>query len=311
MHRNIISIIIPTYNRAHLIGETLDSVIAQTYKNWECIIVDDGSTDYSRELLEFYSYKDSRIKYYKRPTDRPKGANACRNYGFELSNGDFINWFDSDDLMIPEFIEKKMNGFKSYTDIVISKSIFLNENEEIIGKEIRTRSSDNLLEDFITLQISWYLPDPMYRREFLADKILFDVYLLKGQDRDFHIRRLLEDPNINFLNDYLTKYRQTINSISQDFDEKTMKTLYFSTNKLIKTLTPLNPEKGTKYFLLKQQLKKFPYLYTNHEVTKQNFLLFRDLGRLDLKIVKWFLKYVLAVISFTLVNKGQFFLRGE
>ncbi|WP_298528037.1 glycosyltransferase family 2 protein [uncultured Christiangramia sp.] len=305
------SIIIPTYNRANYLGETLDSIIAQTYQNWACIVVDDGSTDYTEELLKFYTQKDSRIKYFSKSANRPKGANACRNYGFELCEGEFINWFDSDDLMVPEFIERKLDGFKSNTDIVISKSIFLNENEEIIGKEIRTRSSDNLLEDFITLQISWYLPDPMYLREFLADKKLFDEHLLKGQDRDFHIRRLLENPNINFLNDYLTKYRQTINSISHDFNEKTMKTLYFATNKLIKTLLPLNPGKETENFLLKQQLKKYPYLYTNHEVTKQNFLLFRDLGRLDLKIVKWFIKYVLAVLSFKFVNKGQYFLRGE
>ena len=126
-----------------------------------------------------------------------------------LSKGEFINWFDSDDLMVPEFIERKLDGFKSNTDMVVSKSIFLNENEEIIGKEIRTKNSDNLLEDFITLKISWYLPDPMYRRKFLEDKVLFNEYLFKGQDRDFHIRRLLENPDILFINDYLTAYRQT------------------------------------------------------------------------------------------------------
>jgi glycosyltransferase involved in cell wall biosynthesis len=274
-------------------------------------VVDDDSTDYSLELLECYCEKETRIKYYQRPSNKPKGANACRNYGFELSEGEFINWFDSDDLMVPEFIERKLDGFKSNTDIVISKSIFINENAEIMGKEIRTKNSVNLLEDFITLKISWYLPDPMYRKKFFADKKMFDEHLLKGQDRDFHIRRLLENPNINFLNDYLTKYRQTDNSISQDFNENTIKTLYFATNKLIKALLPLNPKKETEYFLLKQQLKKYPFLYRNHEITKRNFLLFRDLGRLELKTIKWFIKYVLAVLSFKFVNKGQFFLRGE
>ena len=213
--------------------------------------------------------------------------------------------------MAPEFIERKLDGFKSHTDMVVSKSILMNENEEIIGKEIRTKNSANLLEDFITLKISWYLPDPMYRKKFLSDKILFDEQLLKGQDRDFHIRRLLENPNIIFLDDYLTKYRQTNNSISQDFNEKTIKTLYFATNKLIKTLLPLNPGKETEYFLLKQQLKKYPYLYRNLEITKRNFLLFKDLGRLDSKTIKWLIKYILAVLSFKFVNKGQYFLRGE
>lgn len=87
MEQPLVSIIIPTYNRAHLIGETLDSVLAQIYTNWECIVVDDGSTDSTAELLAFYVEKDSRFQYHHRPKDRLKGANACRNYGFELSRG--------------------------------------------------------------------------------------------------------------------------------------------------------------------------------------------------------------------------------
>ena len=83
MNNPLVSIIIPTYNRAHFIGETLESVLAQTYHNWECIVIDDGSTDYTDELMEFYCEKDSRIQYYHRPSHKPKGANACRNYGFE------------------------------------------------------------------------------------------------------------------------------------------------------------------------------------------------------------------------------------
>ena len=98
MNNPLVSIIIPTYNRAHFIGETLESVIAQTYENWECIVVDDGSTDYTDELMEYYCKKDTRIQYHHRPDIKPRGANACRNYGFGVSKGEYINWFDSDDL---------------------------------------------------------------------------------------------------------------------------------------------------------------------------------------------------------------------
>ncbi len=82
----IIIIIIPTYNRAHLIGETLDSILAQTYTNWECIVVDDGSTDETDSLLAAYCAKDKRFQYQHRLSDRPKGANACRNYRFIKNN---------------------------------------------------------------------------------------------------------------------------------------------------------------------------------------------------------------------------------
>ena len=100
MHEQpLVSIIIPTYNRAHLIGETLDSVLTQTYTHWECIVVDDGSTDETSEVMQPYLDKDPRFQYHHRPKNRPKGANACRNYGFKLSKGKYIQWLDSDDLI--------------------------------------------------------------------------------------------------------------------------------------------------------------------------------------------------------------------
>ncbi len=99
MNQPLVSVIIPAYNRAYIIGETLNSVLAQTYTRWECIVVDDGSTDYIDELMEFYCENDDRIHYYHRPADRPKGANACRNYGFSRSKGEYIQWLDSDDLL--------------------------------------------------------------------------------------------------------------------------------------------------------------------------------------------------------------------
>src|SRR5690606_6713113 len=95
----LVSILIPNYNKAPYLRETLDSILSQTYLNWECIIVDDHSTDGSYEILEEYANLDCRFKVYKRPDHLPKGGNACRNYAFILSNGEFVNWFDSDDIM--------------------------------------------------------------------------------------------------------------------------------------------------------------------------------------------------------------------
>ncbi|HEX9600942.1 MAG TPA: glycosyltransferase family 2 protein, partial [Mariniflexile sp.] len=67
MIRPLVSIIIPTYNRGHLIGETLESVLCQTYDNWECLVIDDGSTDNTDALVQGYLNKDNRIKFYHRP----------------------------------------------------------------------------------------------------------------------------------------------------------------------------------------------------------------------------------------------------
>ena len=95
----LVSIIIPTYNRAHLIGETLDSVLAQTYPNWECIVVDDGSIDDTENLVLAYVAEDVRIQYHKRPNYKIKGAPSCRNFGVEISKGSYIMWLDDDDLI--------------------------------------------------------------------------------------------------------------------------------------------------------------------------------------------------------------------
>jgi glycosyltransferase involved in cell wall biosynthesis len=106
----LVSIIIPTYNRAHLIGETLDSLVAQTYLNWECIIVDDGSSDNTDEVIGEHVNKDSRFKYYHRPEVHLPGGNGARNYGFKMSKGEYVNWFSSDDLMVAEKLEVKVKA---------------------------------------------------------------------------------------------------------------------------------------------------------------------------------------------------------
>lgn len=98
------SIVIPMYNRATLVVETLDTVLAQTYVDWECVIVDDGSTDDSREVVQKYCEEDPRFKLFRRPETRAKGPSACRNYGFENSCGNYILFFDSDDLLHPDFL---------------------------------------------------------------------------------------------------------------------------------------------------------------------------------------------------------------
>ncbi|MDT0687295.1 glycosyltransferase family 2 protein [Autumnicola psychrophila] len=93
-----ITVIIPTFNRAHIISETLDSVHNQTFRDWECLIIDDGSTDNTSEVLKNY-LQDRRFKYFQRPETREKGACTCRNIGIEKSSGEYIQFLDSDDVL--------------------------------------------------------------------------------------------------------------------------------------------------------------------------------------------------------------------
>lgn len=206
---SLVSIIIPTYNRAHLIGETLDSIIAQTYTNWECIVVDDGSTDKTEELLNNYSGKDNRIQYYKRPDNRIKGANTCRNYGFELSKGEYIKWFDSDDIMLPEHITILNNTLqKENMDFVVGDSMTFE-----LGKQTKLKpyefdrsiaKMDALM--FAKNQIGWITDDFLGKKSTLIN-FGFNEELEDGQEYNFFIRYLLTNKKGVFVNTILTRMR--------------------------------------------------------------------------------------------------------
>jgi glycosyltransferase involved in cell wall biosynthesis len=100
-----VSIIMATYNRAHFIVETLLSIQKQTFNDWECIIIDDGGTDNTLEIIEPILLSDKRFKFYNRIDKYQKGLPGCRNFGLDLANGDYIIFFDDDDIVHPQNLE--------------------------------------------------------------------------------------------------------------------------------------------------------------------------------------------------------------
>lgn len=107
-----VSIIIPSFNREEFVAATLDSVCSQTRQDWECIVVDDGSTDRTKEIVRKYALQNSRIKLYDRNRE-PKGACTCRNIGVSLSSGEYLIFLDTDDLLEPFCIENRVAVMKS------------------------------------------------------------------------------------------------------------------------------------------------------------------------------------------------------
>lgn len=100
-----VSIIMATYNRAHLILESLKSIQNQTFANWECLIIDDGCTDNTQEVIAPLLSQDSRFKCFKRNNGYKKGLPGSRNYGLDLAKGDYIVFFDDDDIAHPQNLE--------------------------------------------------------------------------------------------------------------------------------------------------------------------------------------------------------------
>jgi glycosyltransferase involved in cell wall biosynthesis len=111
-----VSIIVTCFNQAHCIAKTLESVALQTYKNWECIIIDDGSTDDSSQIIQDFAKKDTRFIYHYQNN---QGVSKARNTGFALAEGEYINFLDGDDTFLPEKLEKQLAVFNKHSDVDI------------------------------------------------------------------------------------------------------------------------------------------------------------------------------------------------
>lgn len=132
MQSDLISIITPSYNCAHYIGKTIESIQAQTYKNWELLITDDCSTDGSREIISEYIKEDPRIKLFT--LNANSGAGIARNNSIREAEGRFIAFCDSDDRWYPDKLEKQLQYMsENRCGMCYSSYMTCNEEDEITG----------------------------------------------------------------------------------------------------------------------------------------------------------------------------------
>ena len=184
-----VSVIIPLYNRIHLVQETLLSIQTQTYLHWEAVVVDDGSTDGSYERVQKIAVEDARIKPYKR--DRmPKGASTCRNIGLQRALGEYIIFLDSDDLLAPTCLERRVAVLDQYLAIDFAVFNILLFREALDDTNIlwNIDSEEDDLVRFLRVDAVWQTTCPMYKKASLLNTDGFDEALPFWQDFEFHIR---------------------------------------------------------------------------------------------------------------------------
>lgn len=309
MTNNLVSIIIPTYNRAHLIVESLDSVLAQTYTNWECIVVDDGSTDETATLIAKYILKDNRFQYYQRPVEGIRGANACRNYGFDLSKGDYIKWFDSDDIMHQNLLEKQLNTIDRNIECSVCKIAYYDFENNRVLKE-NTIYSDNLIEDYLVGDVVFYVSGPLWNRSFLEKQSdLFDVSITNLDDWDFNLRMLYQKPSIVYIDEPLIQYRMHGGSLSQEINKLNFNEIQSEFRarekhfKLLKESKLANPRILQNYF-------KDRYKFILREALLQNnnkkfyYLRMLSISQLEDFDFRGFMKTMFGFTIFSVFNKG-------
>ena len=216
----LVSIITPNWNCAKFIGETIKSVQAQTYQNWEMIIVDDCSTDNSEKVVEPYMKEDKRIKFLR--NEKNSGAAVSRNYAMREARGKWIAFLDSDDLWVPEKLEKQLkfmveNGYNfSYT----GRST-IDEDSIPLGELTTGPKSINKIGMFMYCWVGCLAV--MYNAEKVG---LIQIADLK-KNNDYAIwLKVIKKANCYLLNENLARYRVRKSSISHDKFKKLIKSHY-------------------------------------------------------------------------------------
>ena len=227
MLNELISIIIPCYNYGQFLSETLESVFNQTYSNWECIIVDDGSSDNTEKISHFYQNRDKRFSYFKRVHE---GRSAARNFGVENAKGKYIQFLDSDDLIKPEKLEKQINFMISEPsiDVLYSDFLFFNSDD---GTVIETKHFTKPLKDplreilFEFGQTGFIIPihSALFRRDIFRNNPIFMNSIECREDWLLWIDLAINKCRFEFLDEKLVLYRKH----AQSTTHKTKLTDYY------------------------------------------------------------------------------------
>lgn len=185
MNKPFVSIIIPTYNRAATIGKTIDSFIAQDFKDWEMIVVDDFSKDNTKEVIEEYHQRDVRISYML--NERKKGAQGARNSGILHAKADWVVLFDSDDYVYPNFLSSLVAAIDDKTDVVTCYALL----KSIDGLETKLMKwgGDGCIELGLMTGANYVnFDDCLFRKSKLFEIGLLDENCPRFQEYDTHIR---------------------------------------------------------------------------------------------------------------------------
>ena len=234
-----ISIITPSYNSSKYLNETIDSVLNQTFQDWEWLITDDCSTDNSVEILE--KQNDSRIKVFK--TEKNGGAGHARNISLENATGRFITFLDADDFWEPNFLEEMVNFLKS-ENAELAYSTYSRCDENLNPTEIGNFEADTIVNFNNVLKTC--------RLSLLASmydsKRVGKFYFPEGTKREDHVmwlELLKKIPQGKPLKKTLSKYRMLPNSVSRNKSNimkdqylvykdymkfSTLKSLYYTAN---------------------------------------------------------------------------------
>lgn len=210
----LVSVVIPTYNRAHLLGRALKSVLFQTYEHLDVIVVDDASTDNTEEVLA--SFRDRRLRYIRH--ERNKGGSAARNTGIALSEGEYIAFLDSDDEWLPYKVEKHLRVFSEDPGCGVVFSAHIEIDRHGLTRVHRDMGPEGwIYKDLLVSAVVGTTSAVVVKRECFETAGLFDETLPSCQDWDMWIR-IAKNYRFRRISEPLVRYYWHGNQISTNFE---------------------------------------------------------------------------------------------
>lgn len=207
----VISIVIPCYNQGKYLPETLESIKDQTFKKWECILVNDGSTDNTKEIAQSWCIGDNRFIYIEQQN---AGTSAAKNAGLLIARGKYIQVLDSDDLLMKDKLSAQLEAINQIDDPTIitytaaryfyyndrsKRSSFMYTNHHFLN-QVEVTKEDPDQDRIVFLRNPMTICAPLYPKQMFNDIGLYDSSLSAMEDWDIHIRAVLAGYRFHYLN---------------------------------------------------------------------------------------------------------------
>ena len=185
----LFSVIIPCYNASRRLSRTLDSILCQNFNNYEIILINDGSTDNTLDIIKEYAAKYNCIRYIDQPN---KGVSVARNVGISIAKGSYLSFIDSDDVITSNYFDIIANEVENNYDIVFFG--FRHYKNESKFRDVYIQSHpDNILYNFVTYRAKCNLWNAVYNTDFIRKQgICFDEKTYYNEDKEFLIKAIVK-----------------------------------------------------------------------------------------------------------------------
>lgn len=214
----------PAYKVEKYIDVAIESVLAQSFSDWELIVVDDGSPDRSKEFAEAYVAKDERIRVVSKLNG---GLSDARNYGLKFASGEYIHFFDSDDRILPNHYKQYLPALESNPDLVIAgyNVEYIDEHnrvEKVINRHLPTKDGNkiNPRDPSNVIEFVCYAWNKLFKRDFLVkNQLFYEKGLSRIEDAEFMSRFIAYAPKVKFIENGEYIYEQRVDmTLSKGYD---------------------------------------------------------------------------------------------